>query len=42
MTYTDYYNPEEFDEALKMVSFLDKSGVDPFYNLNHNNMKSNS
>lgn len=41
MTYTDYYNPEEFDEALKMVSFLDKSGVDPFYNLNHNVKGSN-
>ena len=36
MTYTDYYNPEEFDEALKVVSFLDKSGVDPFYNLDKN------
>ncbi len=36
MTYTDYYDPEEFDEALKVVNFLDISEVDPFYNLDKN------
>ena len=36
MTYTDYYDPEEFNEAFKVVGFLDRSGIDPFYNLDHN------
>ena len=38
MTYTDYYDPEEFDEALKVVNFLDISEVDPFYNLDKNKL----
>ena len=36
MAYTDYYDPEEFNEAFTVVSFLDRSGIDPFYNLDHN------
>ena len=36
MAYTDYYDSEEFNEAFTVVSFLDRSGIDPFYNLDHN------
>ena len=34
MAYTDYYDSEEFNDAFTIVNFLDRSGVDPFYNLN--------
>ena len=36
MIYTDYYDYDEFDKALKDVSVIDKSGIDPFYNLDSN------
>lgn len=36
MTYTDYYDSEKFHEAFKYVDFLNKTEIDPFYNLDHN------
>ena len=36
MIYTDYYDFDEFNKALKDVSVIDKSGIDPFYNLDSN------
>lgn len=35
MAYTDYYDAEEFNEAFRTVSLLNKSGIDSFYNLDN-------
>ena len=33
MIYTDYYDSDEFNEVFNEIIKLDKSGVDPYYNL---------